>query len=169
MEDQNKKIWKMLDGQLSPEEEEALRQKLEVEPELQQTFEEAKTLDLELKQMEANEPSMRFSKNILEGLPTLYKKVKIDANFSRRALRVGLGTLSFLVVISLLPAFLGGNGVNETPRQIFWEYFTQWSYNIPKELLNVLFLLGVSATFFLVLDWQLKRRFFSSKNRMKKK
>lgn len=162
------KIWDMLDGQLSAEEQKALQRDLATLPELQQSYEEAKTLDEELKQMEADEPSMRFSKNLFEHLPTLYKKVKIDANISKRARRIGLFVLSSLVVFSFLPAFMGGSSSYESPYKSLWEQFTAWSFNLPNELLNVLFLVGISSTFFLLLDWQLKRRFFNGKHRLKK-
>jgi hypothetical protein len=157
-----KKWWLQLDNELSPEESTAFLRKLEEDPELASTFAEAQQLENHLQAVEADEPSMRFSLNVLDQLPTLYKSVSVEPVFSRKSLLRGVLLLFSSVLVSFLAALSGPtNGTSGTSGQ--WQNYSDLFMNIPSSALLSVALAGFCLVGIFLMDQILKRRFLNKR------
>jgi len=101
------KWWDYLDGKLPELEREAFEQKLSQDADLRAAFEEARVLHQALREMEADAPSMRFSKDVLEQLPQQrYRGTSIAPMLSTGQLRSGIGLMLGLALLTLLIALI---------------------------------------------------------------
>jgi hypothetical protein len=157
-----KKWWLQLDNELSPEESTAFLRKLEEDPELASTFAEAQQLENHLQAVEADEPSMRFSANVLDQLPSLYKSISIEPIFSRKSLLRGVLLLFSSVLVSFLAALSGPtNGTSGTSGQ--WQNYSDLFMNIPSSALLSAALAGFCLVGIFLMDQILKRRFLNKR------
>lgn len=160
-EEHNK--WKMIDQALTPDEQAALEAELQQDPEAMQQLKEAQLLHKHLQQMETEEPSMRFTQNIMDRLPKLYRPIQIRPLFTKRQLRWASGGLIFLVVLSLLPAFtLEGGQV--LPYQDYIRMLSEAGRTIPSNWFLIMIALSLGIVAAILLDRGLKKRFLNKKS-----
>lgn len=170
MEKDSKQIkwWSSLDGDLSEQEQKAFEKEMAENKALAQQFMEAKELDAELKQMEADEPSMRFSKNLLEQLPQLYRRVNIEPLFQRKALTRGGLFLAIVAMITLSPAFfVETEGLSGTPP--VWEQWLSFLNHLDPQWISMIAFLCSGFILYFFADQQLKKQLLKRKmNSLKK-
>lgn len=168
MEDEKnlKEWWLSLDGDLDPAEQKRFEQAMEKDVELATTFFEAKTLDKALSKQEAEQPSMRFSKNVFEQLPQLYKKISIEPLFTKKALTIGiLSVLSFSILSVVLAFFLGGNASGGVESN-FWKTYINQLANIPNQWLLTIGLASFCLAAVILLDQFLKKQILKRKQKI---
>lgn len=157
-----KKWWLQLDDELSPEEAATFLQKLEEDPELANTFAEAQQLENHLQAVEADEPSMRFSANVLDQLPTLYKSISIEPIFSQKSLLRGILLLFSSVLISFMAA-ISGPGTSTNSPSWKWENYLDIFMKIPSSALLIAALTGFCLVGVFLMDQYLKKRFLAKR------
>ncbi|MBX7140380.1 MAG: hypothetical protein K1X63_04790 [Chitinophagales bacterium] len=117
------RLWEYMDGTSSPEECKAIEQLLQTDPSVKQLHEEFLAINNSLKFSELEEPSLRFTKNIMERVALEPAPKALRTQVDKRIIRVISGffilTLSVLLVITL--------------SQIDWKSgFQDFSFNIPQ-------------------------------------
>ena len=153
----NKKWWQSLDKELNEADQQAFEKEMEADPTQAIAFSQAKEIHDGLQQLEADEPSMRFNKNVLENLPQLYKKISIEPFFAPRVLRRVALLIGSLGLISLLPAFfIDSNSANAYPNILL--DFLQLSGDLPTNWMFMLAVLGFGFIVYAIMDRQLKKR-----------
>ena len=168
MEKDNLKIWKQIDNELSDKERADFQAELNNNSVLNQQLKDAEKIDEALRQMETEEPSMRFSMNVFEKLPSIYKKVQVSPLFSPRAIKLGILSVGALILVSLAPV-LFVEGDYDITYFDFWNSLLQMNFQIPIPSEWVLMLAVASFGFvtYVIIDRQIKKRIlkrdFSSK------
>ena len=161
-----KKWWLSIDGDLDPAEQKLFEQAVEKDADLARTFSQAQILDSALSKQEAEQPSMRFSKNVFEQLPQLYKKISIEPLFSKKAVTIGsLSILSFILLSISLAFISGGNsggGVDST----FWSSYINSLSSIPDQWLLTIALVSFCLFAIIVLDKFLKRQILKKRQEL---
>ncbi|GAB5553266.1 MAG: hypothetical protein Sapg2KO_28570 [Saprospiraceae bacterium] len=168
MEDKKelKQWWLSLDGDLDPAEQKRFEQAMEKDAELATTFFEAKTLDNALSKQEAEQPSMRFSKNVFEQLPQLYRKISIEPLFTKKALTIGILSVLSFFVLSVIPAFLLDGNASGNVESNFWETYINQLSNIPNQWLLTIGLVSFCLTTVILLDQFLKKQILKKKQKV---
>ena len=147
-----KKWWLSIDGDLDPAEQKLFEAALKKDAELAQTFSQAKILDTALRKQEAEQPSMRFSKNVLEQLPQLYRKINIEPLFSRKAITIGsIAVLSFILISISLAFIFQGNASGELDAT-FWSSYVNSLAGIPDQWLLTIGLVSFCLASIILLD-----------------
>jgi hypothetical protein len=161
--------WARLDGDLSADEQKEFERRLTEEPELAENYFTARRLEEQLKRETPEQPSLRFTKNVMEALPTIYRRIRIEPLLTYRALRrLGLGVLS-LILLTLLPAFwTSGTGTPIPGMESILQFTANFS-SLPTDWMLVIISLCMGFIAIVLLDQQLKRRLISSKNEVRKK
>ncbi len=90
-------LWKYIEGQCSPEEQQEVERLLAEDAAFKLEWAQAHQLHHALQQQAAEQPSMRFAKNIMERLPALYRKLSIQPLLSPRAKRAFAGLLGLFL------------------------------------------------------------------------
>lgn len=161
MEDKQdiKKAWAQLDGELNEKEQADFLRKLQEDPELSAAFAEAQQLEAHLKEVEADEPSMRFTANVLEQLPVLYKKVSVEPILSQQSLWRGI-LLIFSSVLLSFTAALSGTGTSSGGNSfIQWQSYLDKFMGLPSSALLIAALTGFCIVSIFAIDQVLKKRF----------
>ncbi len=104
-------IWKYLDGECTPQEKEQVQHLLTHDNAFADELELAKSLQETLQDMEPEQPSMRFSANLVEKLPALYRPVHTSADILPKGLVRFFGSLVGTVALLSLGLFFAGQGV----------------------------------------------------------
>ncbi|WP_373549083.1 hypothetical protein [Haliscomenobacter sp.] len=104
-------IWKYLDGECTPQEKEQVQHLLTHDMAFAEELELAKSLQESLQEMEPEQPSMRFSANVTEQLPALYRPVHTSADILPKGLVRIFGSLVGAVAVMSLVLFFAGHGV----------------------------------------------------------
>ena len=104
-------IWKYLDGECTPQEKEQVQHLLTHDMAFAEELELAKSLQESLQKMEPEQPSMRFSANVTEQLPALYRPVHTSADILPKGLVRIFGSLVGAVAVMSLGLFFAGQGV----------------------------------------------------------
>lgn len=166
MKDQKdiKKWWQYIDGDLDAADQAAFQEELQQNEELANIFQESQSLENHLVEIEAEEPAMRFSMNVLEDLPTLYKKVNIEPFFSRRTILLGSLALLISIIITYLAAFSGKSTTVEGLQPTWLEY-VQSLPQLPSSALVLAALAGFCLVSIYLIDLFIKKRFL---NRLQK-
>lgn len=161
MEDQNsiKKWWEYIDGELEPAEKEAFLQDLEKDGQLTAILQEAETLEEHLVQIETEEPALRFSLNVLEKLPSLYKKVNIEPVFGRKTLILGSLILLISIILTYLAALSGSTGPTDSKILPSWLDSFQAFPQLPNSAMVLAALSGFCLVSVYLMDQLLKKRF----------
>lgn len=162
-----KEWWLSLDGDLGPTEQKRFEKALEKDAELAKVFSQAQLLDKVLEKQEAEQPSMRFSKNVFEQLPQLYKKINIEPLFSKRALTIGGLSILCFFMLSVTLAFLlqdsSGSGVDSN----FWTSYVQQLSSIPDQWLLTIGLSSFCIFIVILLDQFLKKQILQRKQELR--
>ncbi|HKK76236.1 MAG TPA: hypothetical protein VJ953_14245 [Saprospiraceae bacterium] len=158
-----KRVWTQLDGALNEKEQADFLQKLQEDPELSAAFAEAQQLEAHLKEVEADEPSMRFTANVLDQLPVLYKKVSVEPVLSQQSLWRGVLLLLASVLLSFTAALSGtGTGSGENSF-IQWQSYLDKFMGLPSSALMIAALTGFCIVSVFAIDQVLKKRFLSKR------
>ncbi len=105
--EQDELIWKYLDGHCDAAEKAAFEQQLATDPSFKKAFEERQTLDQGFQSLTLEEPSMRFTTNVMENLPVLYQKLPARQLLGPVWVKAFWTSLSFLMVSALGVGFFG--------------------------------------------------------------
>ena len=108
-------IWKYLDGECTPQEKEQVQHLLTQDLAFAEELELAKSLQETLHNMEPEHPSMRFSANVTEQLPALYRPVHTSADILPKGLVRFFGSLVGTVAVLCLGLFFAGQGLLGQP------------------------------------------------------
>jgi hypothetical protein len=104
-------IWKYLDGECTPQEKEQVQHLLVQDAAFAEELEIAKSLQETLQAMEPEHPSMRFSANVTEKLPALYRPIHTSADILPKGLVRIFGSVVGTVAVLSLGLFFAGQGV----------------------------------------------------------
>lgn len=104
-------IWKYLDGECTPQEKEQVQHLRTHDNAFADELELAKSLQETLQDMEPEQPSMRFSANLVEKLPALYRPVHTSADILPKGLVRFFGSLVGTIALLSLGLFFAGQGV----------------------------------------------------------
>lgn len=157
-----KEWWLSLDGDLDPAEQKRFEEAMEKDIVLATNYSQAKTLDHALSKQEAEQPSMRFSKNVFEQLPQLYKKINIEPLFTKRALTIGVFAIGSFSVLSIILAFFL-EGTTGSVESNFWSTYIHQLSNIPKQWLLTIGLVSFCLSAVILLDQFLKKQILKKK------
>lgn len=102
MESIEAKLWMYIDGVLSPQETEAIKIQIQNDPKTAYLFQELKSIADNLREMETDEPSMSFTRNVMEKVQTEIAPVVLKTNIDKRVIY----SISGLFIASIL-ALLG--------------------------------------------------------------
>jgi len=117
------RLWDYIDGNSSAEEKIAIEQLLQTDSSVKQLHEEFLAINTSLKFSELEEPSLRFTKNIMEQIALEPTPKALHTKVDKRIINVIAGffilTLSVLIIFSLT--------------QINWNQgFDGFSFNLPN-------------------------------------
>ena len=161
MKSREEQLWNHIDETASAEERAALEQELRTDDALQQELSLRKKLHEELAGIEPEQPSMRFTQNLMDILPKLYQRLQIKPLISKGWTRIYLAGF-LLTVLALLGFGLGILSPSTSSILLGWtsEYF---NVGIETELpfLLAIIVIGIAtATLYLIwLDKRLRQRF----------
>ena len=108
-------IWKYLDGECTPQEKEQVQHLLAQDLAFAEELEMAKSLQETLLGLEPEQPSMRFSANVSEKLPALYRPIHTSADILPKGLVRIFGSLVGTIAVLSLGLFFAGQGVLGQP------------------------------------------------------
>lgn len=156
--EENDLIWRFIDGDCDEAETKALLQRIEKDPDFKQAVEERQQLDLAFVELELEQPSMRFTTNVMENLPTLYQQLPTQHLLGPSWVKAFWGGLTFLMLSTIGVGFFSPEAYTEPSTS-----FTQETINLTKSLFlpykTAIILLSISITsiFLVMLDKQLSR------------
>ncbi len=127
------RLWDYIDGISSAEEQNAIERLLQTDPAVKQLHEEFLAISSSLKFSELEEPSMRFTKNIMERVALEPAPKALRTQVDKRIIRVISGffilTLSVLLVITFyqIDWKSGFEAFSFSIPQVDWtKYFSSW-------------------------------------------
>ena len=91
-------IWRYLDDQAGPEERLQVAQLLETDAAFREQFLQSQVLHRQLRDLEAEGPSMRFSQNVMERLPAV-SDLAVGPLISRRWLKLFFAGMATIIVL----------------------------------------------------------------------
>lgn len=148
--------WKYLDGEATESERSAVQRRLEEDAAFKTALHTRQQLHHTLRQMEPEQPSMRFVMNVMDSLPILYKKT-IEPLVSPKWIKAFLGSLGvFFVGLFVYAATVIGSFSNSN---IPGEQFIEKLNALPISVFTTLAIISFTYLFFVILDRQLKKRF----------
>ncbi len=156
-----KLIWRYIDGECEPKERKVLQERIAQEPSFQQEVQARTSLHQSLRQMEAEQPSMRFVMNVMDRLPQLYKKVVVQPLIKPIWIRLFFYTLSAFALlytggsIYYLQQAESAGGAHIPVLQSFFDTIAA----LPQQVWTLIVMLCVSYLFFVWLDGRLNKRF----------
>lgn len=163
MSDNKQTIWAYLDGHLPPDEQHAFEQKLEKDPGLKRKVAEAKVLDRTLAGQETEQPSLRFTANVMDRLPDLYKPITIQPLLSKRTLRWAGALLATTLTINI--GLLWTLPAGSTTQIPLVGEIQQALHALPEGWLLPLSALSVGYVAYAALDAFLERRLLKQTNK----
>ncbi|MDX2070743.1 MAG: hypothetical protein SFV55_20105, partial [Haliscomenobacter sp.] len=104
-------IWKYLDGECSPQEKEQVQLLMTQDLAFAEELAMAKSLQEALQELEPEQPSMRFSANVSEKLPALYRPIHASADILPKGIVRIFGSLVGTVAVLCLGLFFAGQGL----------------------------------------------------------
>lgn len=126
MKSQEEQMWDHLDGAASAEERAALEQALQNDEQLQREWSLRHKLNEGLSNLEAEQPSLRFTQNLMERLPKLYQLIQIKPLIGKNWIR------AYLAVFLLSVFGMLGFGFN-----ILGSYTPSFSFNWVSSVLSI--------------------------------
>lgn len=160
MKNKEELIWTYLDGQLNAEDRARVETALETDPSFKELFLQSQLLHKNMQVMEAEGPSLRFTQNVMDRLPTV-KNLATGPLVSMKWLRSFYGG-----VIALIALLLGSTAalvpVSSTQAQSAEEMIDRVNSIFGIIPANMLFMAGIiiiSLLILLSLDRYLENRF----------
>jgi anti-sigma factor RsiW len=161
MKSQEEQIWQYLDGELNTAERSALEQRLPEDHLLYTELQTRQILHQHLQQTEAEQPSLRFVKNVMDSLPFLYQKA-IEPLIRPIWIKVFWGGLAIFIIGLLLYAVAFANVIaGSKDLQKLWIAVLK---HLPLPFFTFLLILSFGFLLFVILDKQLKNRFKKVEN-----
>lgn len=161
MKSREEKLWNRLDGVADPEEQAALDRELQGDAELRRELALRRALHENLSEMEAEQPSLRFTQNLMERLPKLYRKIQIGPLVRSGWRRVYLAAF-ILTVVALLGLGLGASASGNIPLAIdltVQNFYVALGANIPLQLTVIVTSFTTTLLFLFWLDKRLRKRY----------
>lgn len=94
----NDLIWRFIDGDCDEAEKATITKRLEEDPTFRQVLEESQLLDRAFADLELEQPSMRFTTNVMENLPELYQQLPTLQLLGPGWIKAFWTSLTFLLV-----------------------------------------------------------------------
>lgn len=153
---QEKKIWKYLDGEATEQERTWVQRRLMDDAAFKAEFQSRQQLNHTLQQMEPEQPSMRFVMNVMDSLPVLYKKT-IDPLVSPKWIKAFMGSIGvfFVGLFAYAATSIGSVSTTNVPGEELIEKLN----TLPISVFTTLAIISFTYLFFVILDRQLKKRF----------
>lgn len=160
--EENDLIWRFIDGDCDEAETIAILKRLEEDPKFKMAVEERKQLDAAFGDLELEQPSMRFTTNVMENLPVLYQQLPTQQLIGPAWVKAFWGGLTFLLVSTLgigifMPEAASSSSTAQTG-------FLLDAARLPELLFipykSAIILLAISTSFILLmlLDRQLSKK-----------
>lgn len=108
MKSREEELWEYLDGQDDPRQKALLEERLRAEGALRRELALRRKLNERLNEMEPEQPSLRFTQNLMERLPQLYRRIQLKPLISP------IWVKTYLVVFTLTVLSLFGFGLLST-------------------------------------------------------
>lgn len=163
-------IWKYLDGDCTPQEKEQVQHLLAQDATFAEELEMAKSLQETLQGMEPEHPSMRFSANVTEKLPALYRPIHTSTDILPKGLVRIFGSLVGTVAVLSLGLFFAGHDVlgNHTGsgnhlglpllgKLNFWGRYTLDLGVFSNPMVFSAFLISLAVLSYFLMDFTLKK------------
>lgn len=151
--EQDELIWKYLDGHCDAAEKAAFEQRLATDPSFKKAFEERQALDQGFQSLTLEEPSMRFTTNVMENLPVLYQQLPARQLLGPVWVKAFWTSLSFLMVSALGLGFFGPD--TATSSGTYRDNIAQRLIDLPQVLFlpykSALILLAISSSIILLM------------------
>jgi len=154
-------LWQYIDGTCSEDERQAVEKALAEDAELQKAFQAAQQVDKLLAESELEEPSMRFTQNVMDKLPQLYSRFVKEPLLQKRWWKWTVGTVSFLFVAVTLLIFSVNNAlIPELPMARTTQSFIQDSTAaVLSQTSSIFWTLLLSASLSIVLLFWMDKYF----------
>ncbi len=157
--DITEQLWQLAAEELPEAQATALQQTLEADAELRQQFQEIQLLHQQLGRLEAEAPSMRFAKNVLERLPEptqgLVGRWLLPARWWQALAGLTVG-LIIVALFSLATVESQTGSATGTNFGMSWKAFIP---NLSQEFYYLLFLSSLTLIGVVLLDRIFQRRF----------
>lgn len=158
MKSREEKWWEQLDGDALPEERAAMERALQNDEEAQREYALRRKLHEELQELEPEQPSLRFTQNLMERLPKLYQRVQIGPLIGKGWQR------AYVAVFTLCVLGLFGFGFNllgsySPSFSVYWTskyLFVDLEASFPFRLALVVMSLTTAVLFLMWLDRRLR-------------
>ncbi len=156
-----KLIWRYIDGECEPQERQVIHQRIAEEPSFRQEISARTSLHQSLRQMEAEQPSMRFVMNVMDRLPQLHKKIVVQPlinPFWVKAFFYTLSAFTLVYTVGSIYYLQQVEAVNMVKIPAFQSILDRFS-TLPQQLWTLIVILCFSYLFFVWLDRHLNKRF----------
>ncbi|NET36291.1 MAG: hypothetical protein F6K19_30410 [Cyanothece sp. SIO1E1] len=156
--EENDLIWRFIDGDCDEAETKAVLQRMEEDPDFKRAVEERQQLDGAFADLELEQPSMRFTTNVMENLPVLYQQLPTQHLLGPSWVKAFWGGLTFLMLGTIGVGFFSPEAYAEPTGN-----FSREAIDITKSLFlpykTAIILLSISITsiFLVLLDKQLSK------------
>ncbi len=155
-------IWQYIDGECTEAERMELEALLKKDKKLQREVQEARQLHQQLQQLEPEQPSLRFSVNVMEQLPPLARRLWVEPfvpeSVIRRFLAVMTGLFALFFILLLLSRKYYPEQTESTTSQAF-ETIAGSIAAIPQQWLVLVIIAASGTLLLLLLDRFLQSRF----------
>lgn len=153
-------IWEYLDGYGSPAEREAMEKRIAEDGAFRAAFLERQRLHTVLQKQEAEQPSMRFAKNVMDRLPALYRGSvePLVRPFWIKVFAGALGAFLILYFVGVLYSVEHGLISGEGPAADLSHQVSSLFDRLPAQAFYVVLALSVSYLFLVFLDRKLHQR-----------
>lgn len=149
-------IWKYLDGECSPQEKEEVQRLLSTDAAFAEELTLAQSLQETLQELEPEEPSMRFSANVAEKLPTLYRPVHTSADLLPKGLvRIFSALVGSIALLSLGLFFDGQQSIAPQFNILGWYTVNFGLFSNP--IVFATFLGSLALLTYFLMDFTLKK------------
>lgn len=159
----NDLIWRFIDGDCDEAEQAAILKRLEEDTTFKQALEESQHLDKAFVELELEQPSMRFTTNVMENLPTLYEQLPTLHLLGPGWIKAFWAGLSFMLVSTIGVGLFSpdatqlttGNGTAGWFEKLL--QFSELPFMSYKSAV-ILFAVSTSSVFLLWLDRQIAKQ-----------
>ncbi len=165
MSEQKNKFWDLIDGDLTPEQKEALEKNLETSAQAKQEQQQRLQLHASLQKMEAEQPSMRFAQNIMEKLPQLYQKIKVQPLISKRSLQILTASFTAFVAWYLYTAVSVLGDQPRTANNTAADRIIEFLNSTSNQTLMMVMIVSAGLLALFALD-RLMKSYFQKNNRL---
>lgn len=149
-------IWKYLDGECTPQEKEQVQHLLAEDLAFGEELEMAKSLQETLRELEPEQPSMRFSANVSEKLPALYKPIHTSADILPKSLVRIFGSLVGTVAVLSLGLFFGAQQNAQDKLNILGHYTLNLGV-FSNPMVFSAFLVSLAVLSYFLMDFAFKK------------